>query len=106
MLLLNPKNKNHRILTEAVNFLLVAIYGCFFRPEQNLSGQNIVLKRVLFQDAVKSFKKAAISSTDSKALHEQVWYQNDGQLFFFRMTRSDRRSGYPMSTTGQFSDHH
>ena len=53
ILLLNPKNKNHTILTEAVNFLLVAIYGYFFRPKQNLSGQTIVLKGVLFQDAVK-----------------------------------------------------
>ena len=106
MLLLNPKNKNHRILTEAVNFLLVTIYGYFFRPEQNLSGQNIVLKGMLFQDAVKSFKKAATSSTDPKTLHGQVWYQNDDQLFFFLNTCSDCRSWYPMSTPGQFSDLH
>lgn len=104
MLLLNPKNKNHRILSEAVNFLLAAIYGYFFRPERNLSGQNIVLKGMLFQDAVKILKKAAISSTDPKTLHGQVWYRNDHQLFFFLITCSDRRSWYPMITRGQFSD--
>ena len=56
ILLLNLENKNHRIVTEAVNFLLVAIYRYFFCPEQILSGQNVVLKGVLFQDTVKSFK--------------------------------------------------
>ena len=106
MLLLNPKNKNRRILTEAVNFLLVAIYGYFFRPEQNLSGQNIVLKGVLFQDAVKSFKKQQSHRQILKLCIDNFGIKMTANSSSFSSHAQTVVSWYPISLTGQFSDHY